>query len=98
MPFKAKLTFNWLYNSKTIWDDFIVKPQNDFYDGNGFDGRVGDISSFNLYFDYGFTNFYFFSYLNARISFTNIFNREMRYHPLGNRMDRAFIFSLSGNL
>jgi hypothetical protein len=97
LPFKAILTLNWQYNSKTVWEDFIVSLENDFYNGSGFEGRVGDVSSFNLYFDYNFSNFYLFDNLNSRISFTNIFNREMQYHPLGNRLDRAFVFSLAGN-
>ncbi len=98
LPFKAKLTLNWQYNSKTIWNDFIVTPENDFLNQTGFDGRVGDVSTYNLYFDYSFTKFYFFDYLTVKLSFTNIFNREVRYHPLGNRLDRAFVFSLSGNI
>ncbi|MBL1212599.1 MAG: hypothetical protein HND52_04455 [Ignavibacteriae bacterium] len=98
LPFEAKLTFNWLYNSATVWQDFSVRPENDFYKGTGFDGEVDEISSFNLYFEYDFTSFYFLENLNVKMSFTNIFNRAMRFHPLGNRMDRAFLFSLSGKL
>jgi hypothetical protein len=98
LPFKAKLTLNWQYSSKTIWEDFIVSPENDFLKMTGFDGRVGDVNTFNLYFDYSFIKFYFFEKLTARLSFTNIFNREVRYHPLGNRLDRAIVFSLAGNI
>jgi hypothetical protein len=98
LPFQARFIFNWIYQSRTTWRNYYVSPQNDNLNNTGFSGLLADISSFNIYFDYSLNNFYFFNSIFMRVSFENIFNREMRYHPLGNRLDRAFILSLSGNI
>ncbi|MBN2572518.1 MAG: hypothetical protein JXA68_10350 [Ignavibacteriales bacterium] len=95
--FRGLLNIAYQFSSKEIWESYKVKPINDYFTGNGFDGEIGMKNIFNIYYQQEIFNFLFFKKLIAKLSIENIFDNENINVPIGNSIGRAVIFGFEGN-
>ena len=97
-PKAGTISMNWYYRSKTYWEEYTVNSVNDYYSNSGFDGVLPETSVLNLLYKLTLKPFYIFKSLQFKIIFENIFNGTQKYIPIGNSMNRAFIFEVSGEI
>jgi hypothetical protein len=95
LPFNAALKVEWLYRGEAFWEEYRVERNNDFLSGIGFNAVVPEINRFNTSFGLHINSLYFLRDIDFTMLIENIFNNAVQYHPLGNKINRAFIFSLS---
>jgi len=94
LPFKGIVSAVVSYFSKSIWDDFIVEPQNDYLLGSGKDGTIPSFTTLDIFYEQKINNIIFMKEFNFRLAVTNIFNRTVRYLPVGNEIERAVVITL----
>jgi len=94
----VEITLSCYYRSKTYWEEFIVDGRNDFYNKKGFDGILAETTVINLFYKIKLKPFYIFKSVDLKIIFENIFNRTQKYNPIGNSINRAFIFEVAGEI
>jgi hypothetical protein len=94
LPVNSDLTLTALHNSRTLWEEYIVEPENDFYIGSGNNGILGNNLSFDLTYYQYLNEFLFLKNLVLGLIVSNIFNNKVRYLPAGNFLERTISFSL----
>ncbi len=94
----GEITLSCYYRSKTYWEEFIVDGRNDFYNKQGFDGILAETTVINLFYKFTLKPFYFLKSLQLKVRFENIFNRVQKFIPIGNSINRAFIFEIVGEI
>jgi len=92
------ISASWYYRSKTHWEEYSVQSANDYYNNSGFDGLLPEASIVNLFYKLTLKPFYVFKSLQLKIVFENIFNATQKYIPIGNSINRAFIFEVVGEI
>jgi len=97
-PKAGTVTASWYYRSKSYWEEYIVRSVNDYYSNSGFDGVLPETSVINLLYKFTLKPFYIFKSLQLKIIFENIFNGAQKYIPIGNSINRAFIFEMVGEI
>ncbi len=83
---------------ETNWPEFFVKPEDDDYLGEGFDGRIGKTIVVDMTISRRFERFYFAQGLEVSVQAQNIFNESYRRIPIGNFIDRAVFVYVSFRL
>ncbi|MEN8191834.1 MAG: hypothetical protein ABFS12_03390 [Bacteroidota bacterium] len=94
----GNIAASWFYRTKSYWSEFTVSKENDFYLETGFDGLLPQISVVSLYYDFTLKPFYIFNILHFKISLENVFNSTQKYLPIGNSLNRTFVFAIAGEL
>ncbi len=97
-PKAGTITASWLYRSKTYWEEYTVNSYNDYYNNSGFDGVLPETSVISLFYKFTLNPFYIFRSVQFKIIFENIFNSTQKYIPIGNSINRAFIFEVVGEI
>lgn len=97
-PKTGTISASWYYRSKTYWEEYRVPGVNDYYSNSGFDGVLPEASVVNLFYKFTLKPFYVFKSLQLKIIFENIFNATQKYIPIGNSINRAFIFEVVGEI
>jgi outer membrane receptor protein involved in Fe transport len=90
--FVVQLNFN--YTGRTIWEEFIVSKENDYFKNAGTFGESEENFSFDFVYYQKLNLFTFFKDLTIGFTVQNIFNKKIRYLPIGNFLERTLIFSL----
>jgi hypothetical protein len=93
-PFKGEVSLEFQYKGRSFFDEYQVSKDNDNYWHTGFDGLVPETNIFGITFQQKLINFYFMKEILFDISISNIFDKSNKYLPIGNNLDRAFIFSI----
>ncbi len=97
-PQTGTIAASWYFRSKTYWEEYAVNSFNDYYGNSGFDGVLPETSVINLFYKFTLNPFYVFKSLQLKIIFENIFNGTQKYIPIGNSINRAFIFEVVGEI
>lgn len=98
LPYSVRLLFIPSFISKTEWNHFTVSTNNDFHKNIGTNGIVDETFIVDAGIQYDFGKFYFFGNLSLRGEIQNIFDRRMRYLPIGNNLETAVFFYLTAEL
>ena len=83
------------YQGKTTWDEFKVEKESDYFRGEGVEAVITEFNFFDLSFQQKLKEFYFINEIDFSVTVQNLFNRESKYLPIGNNIDRAVIFSIT---
>lgn len=93
LPISSDIELNIYYNSKTVWDEFIVSSENDFYN-IGSTGKLDENISLDFIYRQHLNEFYFMRDLTFSFIVRNIFNNGIKYFPIGNFLERTIIFAI----
>jgi hypothetical protein len=97
-PIKGtKIICEYMYRDKSIWDEYILMPINDFKYNEGFNGILPSASIVNFSLSQRLNRFLFLKNVGVQISLENAFNADIKYHPVGNYFVRALLFSINAN-
>ncbi len=86
------------HTGESFWKEFVVDVADDEYSGEGFDGRIGESTIFDITVSRAFDKFYFARGLEISLQAQNLFNTPIRRIPVGNYIDRAVFVYLSFRL
>ncbi len=89
------ISVSWYYQGKTTWDEFKVEKESDYFRGEGVEAVIMEFNFFDLSFQQKLKEFYFINEIDFSVTVQNLFNREIKYLPIGNNIDRAVIFSIT---
>lgn len=79
----------YIYASSKKYKDFEVIEESLF------NSTLPEISIFTISYTYLLKEFYVFKDIYTSLRVDNIFNRRVKFHPLGNNMDRTIEFSFA---
>ncbi len=98
LPYSVRLMIIPSYRSKTYWEHFRVKPENDFHKQKGFDGINNEAFIVDAAIQFDLGKFYFFNNVSLKGEVQNIFDKAFRYIPTGNNLETALFFYLTASI
>lgn len=98
LPLYVVFELSVLHIGETIWNEFMLAAGDDEYLGEGFDGRIGKSTVFDISVSRAFDEFYFSKGLEISLQAKNLFNTPTRRIPVGNYLDRAVFVYVSFRL
>jgi hypothetical protein len=97
-PFRSSIEMSWFYRENSSAQEYNLSSINDLFFNSGFSGNIPENSYLNFSFEQNISPFYIFEVLSFRISIENIFDRKLKFFPIGNEGRRTIIFFISGRI
>ncbi len=94
----GSMFLKWFYRGSSTAEEYIVSGENDLLLNSGFGGNQPENSYLDFTIEQGIGPFYFFNTLSFRFTIDNIFNRRIKFFPIGNESRRTLIFFVSGKI
>jgi len=98
LPLDVVFDVSLTYTGSTVWEEFILAPEDDAFEGAGFDGTIRSATILDMSVSRRFEKFYFANGLEVSIQAQNFFNEPYRRIPIGNFIDRAVFVYVSFGL